>query len=65
MECRKFDNDDNQNDLHKEYKRSMEGAKSEYLTRRLMENYNVDRAHTISELHINHGNMKKAGDACM
>lgn len=56
-----FNNDNKQDTLDKKYGRITEDAKDEYLTPRLMEKYDVDRAHAMSKLENHHGDMDKAG----
>lgn len=64
-ERNEVNNDNKQDTLDKKYGRIMEDAKGEYLTPRLMEKYDVNRAHAMSELESHHGDMDKAGKVCM
>lgn len=47
------------------YGDSLQDAKTEYLARLLMKRYKIDRAHAKSELEQHHGDIDKAGEACM
>ncbi|PLB41467.1 uncharacterized protein BDW47DRAFT_99117 [Aspergillus candidus] len=46
------------------YGDSLQAAQTEYLTRLLMKEYKVDRAHAKSELEAHHGSIDEAGKAC-
>src|SRR5699024_1837919 len=62
---KEIERDDIQDLISKGYMHSLSAAKTEYLARQLIAVYGVDRAHATSELENHHGDMGKAGQACM
>ena len=57
--------DEVQDIIDKGYGNSLEDIKIEFLARKLMGMYSVDRVHAVSELKHHNGDITKAGQACM